>query len=440
MSPSLEADPVRTSGCGYAASKRSPSARAPTTVDALADGARWRAAVDEFATAHPRRIERRADYTALIETGEPARVAAAVAAGRFRPDPPTEARINRLGGRRKRVYLLSPRDELLQRVLNRALQERVADVVPASCHSFLPGRGAVSAFRSLLHEPGVDDLACVRLDVRDYFGSIDVHQLLATLPEPLARDDALVCLLEAFLLDGRVVRGGVVQEVPAGAKGVMAGTPLGPLLGDLALADLDADAEARGLRWARYSDDLLALCSGRDAAAVDAWLRGQLAARGLVPNEEKSAMVAAGDPWDFLGFRYHAGAVDLAPHTLRKLDARAARLGRRLDRWRRRSGASPVVVAGRFVRVLQRKLYGWDADRAAFSWAAWYFPVLSTDAGLSAGDHIVQRRLRWAATGLHTARGYRRLPYAALREVGYVPLVSAWWTWRRDPARLAREL
>jgi hypothetical protein len=404
-----------------------------TVTEHLADPQRWFDAATLFAERHPRRAERLVEYEALLAAGEHLRIADAVLAGRFRPEPPAEAAINKRDGRRKTLYLLPAREELLQRVLNKLMQPVVGAAVPASCHSFLPGRGPGTAFAAL-RPAARGDRACVRLDVRNYFNSIDVDALLASLPMSIAGDAALVGILTAFLTDRRVIRNGVV--VDSDTKGVMAGTPLGPLLGNLALADLDADAEARGLGWARYSDDLLALCAPDEADAVDGWLRHELIRRGLQPNESKCAVSAPGEPWDFLGFRHDAGTVDLAPHTLVKLRARCDRLSRGIQRAQRRAPVAPGAAARKFVRRLQRKLYGADADRAAFSWAAWYFPVLTTDAGLRTGDRIVQDRVRYAATGLRTARAQKRLSYDDLRASGYVPLAAAWWAWRRDPAEL----
>ena len=408
---------MRTSGCG-----RWPLQSEAPPLARLSDPAVWVEAAALFAERHPRRGDRAAEYAALLAAGDHLRIADAVVAGTYRPEPPVEGRINKRDGRKKTLYLLAPRDELLQRVLNRVLQPHVAAATPRSCHSFLPGRGPRTAFAALGAIPRIDERACVRMDVRDYFNSIDVERLLASLPPSIVDEPRLVELLAAYLRDDRVVRAG--ELVSVAQKGVMAGTPLGPLLGNLALADLDAAAEAEGLGWARYSDDLLALCDPSSAADVDAWLRAELAARGLEPNESKSGVSQPGEPWDFLGFRHSAGRVDLAPHTLRKLQARCDRLARRVDKARRHGELPPALAAKRFVRRLQRKLYGIDADRAAFSWAAWYFPVLTTDAGLAHADAIVQDRVRFAATGLRTRRAHKRLPYAVLRDAGYVPLVE----------------
>lgn len=64
-------------------------------------------------------------------------------------------------------------------------------------------------------------------------------------------------LLRAALGDRRVVRRGVI--VDGGRKGVMAGTPIAPLLATLYFRDLDAEVGGSGATYARYSDDIAVL-------------------------------------------------------------------------------------------------------------------------------------------------------------------------------------
>ncbi|HWI04201.1 MAG TPA: hypothetical protein VNT52_10345, partial [Acidimicrobiales bacterium] len=89
---SLEADVVRTSECGNAASKRPPS-RSP--LDPLATDGPWVAAVDAFRTRCPRRLDRIADYDRLLDAGEHLRIGADVLAGLHRPAPPVEGWLNK---------------------------------------------------------------------------------------------------------------------------------------------------------------------------------------------------------------------------------------------------------------------------------------------------------------------------------------------------------
>ncbi len=424
---SLEADVMRTSECGHAASKRPPS-RSP--LGALVTDDPWFAALEAFRTRNPRRQDRIAEYERLLAASDHLELGARVLAGVHRPAPPVEAWLNKADGRKKRVFQYPPLDELLFRTVNRLLQPVAAEEASPWCRSFLPGGGARSAFRQVMADPAVTAKAALRLDVRDYFNSIDPGDLLAGLPGPLAAHPVRA-LLAAALLDHRVVRHGAV--VGGGRKGIMAGTPLAPLLATLYLRDLDREVAGQAT-YARYSDDILVLAPPADLPRLERLLRARLAARGLEVNERKSALTAPGEPWDFLGFRHHEGAVGLAPHTERKLKAKTTRLARSLLRWRERTGASPDRTARAFVRRVNLRLYGVRTERADFSWATWFLPLLDRADGLGALDAHVQREARYAATGRRTDRTRGLVPYETLTEAGLLPLVTAYWSLHRDPA------
>lgn len=423
---------MRTSECGDAASKRPPSrSPAPSPLDGLDTDDPWVEAVEGFAVRHPRRRDRIADYERLLAAGRHRRMGADVLAGLYRPEPPAEAWVNKADGRKKRVFQYPPADELLFRVVNRRLQPVAVEAASPWCRSFLPGGGARAAFRNVLRDPAVDAKTAVRLDVRDYFNSIDVDDLLARLPEALATGP-IGALLTAALRDHRVIRDGAV--VDGGRKGVMAGTPLAPLLATLYLRELDHEVAGAGATYARYSDDIIVLAPPAEVGAVEALLRRRLAERGLEVNEGKSAVAAPGEPWDFLGFRYRQGVIGLAPITERKLKTRATRLARSLLRWRARTGAAPDKAIGAFLRRTNRRIYGIPAERADFSWATWFLPMLGGPDGLPALDAHLQREARYAATGGRTARSRTLVPYPVLVDAGHLPLVAAYWAVHEGPA------
>lgn len=421
-----------------AASKRPPSRsrsvdppvlEEPDGLCELADDDRWVAAVEAFSIRNPRRRERTAEYVRLIDTGEHRRVTGAVIACSYVPQPPTEAWLNKLDGRRKRIFQYGPIDELLFRVINRLIQPVVAQEMSPWCRSFLPGGGARAAFRSVLADEAIAARAALRLDVRDYFNSIDVEDLLARLPTRLATGP-LEALLAGSLRDPRVVRDGVV--VDGGPKGVMAGTPIAPLLASLYLDDLDREVAATGATYSRYSDDILALVEPEAMTEIEALLRTRLRERGLIVNESKSARVEPGQPWDFLGFRFSSGVIDLAPVTARKFRARATRLARGLLRWRERKEMPGDRAIGAFVRRMNRRQFGVPGEKSHFSWATWFLPMLSVDSTLAALDAHVQREARYAATGRRTPSARAAVPYSELTDAGYLPLVPAYWAWHES--------
>src|SRR5689334_1566082 len=84
-----------------AASKQPPSRSA---LDALVTDEPWIAAVELFRTRNPRRLERITDYDRLLDGGDHLRIAAAVLDCAYRPAPPAEGWINKLDGRKKRMF------------------------------------------------------------------------------------------------------------------------------------------------------------------------------------------------------------------------------------------------------------------------------------------------------------------------------------------------
>jgi hypothetical protein len=173
--------------------------------------------------------------------------------------------------------------------------------------------------------------------------------------------------------------------------------------------------------------------------AFEQLVRCRLAERGLTVNETKSSVAAPGDAWDYLGFRYDRGVIGLAPITERKLKAKATRLARRMLRWRDRRSAPAAPVVRAFVRRTNLRLYGVRAERAEFSWATWFLPVLSSANQLASLDAHLQREARYAATGRRTASALSQVPYDALLEAGHLPLVSAYWA-ARDGAAVYESL
>jgi RNA-directed DNA polymerase len=385
------------------------------TADGLRSDAFWRGLLADGLGYGRRRWRRLGDYRELVSSGEVGRMVEAYAAGEFSPRPPVRRRLNKADGRKKTVFTFAPADELMFKALNRLLQAIAAPHQSRLCHSFQPGRGPRTAYRELLAIPGLDELACLHLDVRDYFNSIPVEPLLASLPPVITGDGPLHRLLSVSLRDPRVISGGEVVHDPH--KGVMAGTPLAPLLSNLYLRPLDDAFEAAGVSYLRYADDVVVFAQAGGLEGHRAFIERRLAALGLEVNQRKTRLSAPGGPWEFLGLRYDRGSLDVAPNTAAKLRRRVRRIARRA-----RGRQDPARYA---LRRLNRRLYGVGGRPSDFTWAGWFFPLLSTDQSLRRLDALIQAQLRFAVTGAHTRRNLETVPYARLRQSGYVPLVTA---------------
>jgi hypothetical protein len=361
-------------------------------------------------------------FRELVSTGSMVAVAERVACGAYEPALPRQLTV-RSGAKERTLYVFPPTDHLLMRGINRVLQETTAGDLSPLCHSFRPGRGIKTAFFSLIEDASIDEKACLSLDVVDYNNSIDVIALLESLPLLIAEDTAMVHLLRTVLLRKEVVRGNRVVEVAQ--KGVMAGTPLAPLLSNLYLTDLDATFARAGVTYARYADDIILFAPDPDIHEHHRNIRAFLAAKQLQVNEQKTSLVAPGEPWEFLGLRYYRGRIDLSARTSSKLQRKVHNLARQLNTDRRRRDLSIDEVTAMFVMVLNRKLYGLPPTRHEFNWTAGFFPVLNSSATLKTLDRFVQTQIRYAVCGDPRSRNHKLLPYKRLQAMGYVPLTAA---------------
>ena len=383
----------------------------------------WETLVERFAVRAASRPRKLRAYRELIASGAMAEAGAAYRAGAFELSPPSRYLINRSGGRKKTIYIFPPREELFMKGLNVALQP-LSHLHSPLCHSFQRGRGVRTAYAALRSIAGLDAMSCLHLDVREYFASIPADRLLQSLPQELANDAPLLKLLRDMLLKPTVAVEGRVLADPR--KGVLAGTPLAPLLANLYLRPLDDMFEAAEIAYLRYADDLLVFGSPSELASHRGALERRLGELGLEVNSRKTRVSAAAAAWEFLGLRHERGRIDLASTTVDKMRHRARRLARRA---RGRPNAARYVI-----RRLNRKLYGVGVDVSRFTWATWFFPLIDSDATLRRLDRVVQEQLRFAVTGRHERRNRGAVSYAQLAEAGYLPLVTAYRAYRRGPA------
>jgi RNA-directed DNA polymerase len=356
-----------------------------------------------------------AAYRRLVAEGEVGEMVEAYAAGRLALSPPHRRLLNKADGRKKVVFTFSDADELLLKALNRILQSTTAADHSRLCHSFQPGRGPRTAYRDIRRIRGLQRMHCLHLDVRDFFNSIPAEALLASLPLTITEDEPLHRLLVITLRDQRVLSGD--GQVVDTHKGVMAGTPLAPLLSNLYLRSLDQGFEQACIPFLRYADDMVVFGTEQEVLAHGAEIEERLTGIGLALNPRKTRLSAPGEAWEFLGLRYHAGSLDLAGNSVGKLRRRVRRIVRRA---RRREDPARAAV-----RRLNRRVYGIGGRSTDFTWASWFFPLLTVDTTLHRLDRLIQDQLRFAVTGAHSRRNFKDVPYARLQGVGYLPLVSA---------------
>ena len=341
---------------------------------------------------------------------------------------PEKRLINKLGKSTKRVvYSFSPGEQQVLKVLAWLLYH-YDDVQPPECYSFRRGSGAHKAIRRLTALPAIDSLYCYKLDIQDYFNSIDVERLLPILAS-IMRDDVPLYQFFAKLLttDEAVFEGRLIQE----KRGAMAGTPTAPFLANVYLGDMDRLLSARASAYARYSDDIIMFSeTAEEIEELRLLAQSELARAGLTVNPRKEQRSLPGEAWEFLGISYRQGVIDLSQATQRKLKGKVRRKARALRRWMLRKDASVERATAAMIRSMNRKFFERGATHE-LTWSRWFFPLVNTSVGLAAMDAYLQQELRTIATGRHGKSNYR-MSYAKLKELGYRSLVNEYYRFREQ--------
>ncbi len=218
-----------------------------------------------------------------------------------------------------------------------------------------------------------------------------------------------------------------VREV----RGAMAGIPIAPFFANIYLKSMDEEFERRGAAYFRYSDDILLFAdSEEELKEYETLLYGCIREKGLSVNPSKVKMTKPGEGWEFLGFAYKDGKVDLSEVTKNKLKAKIKRKAHKLYRWRMKKDASFEHTAKAMIRVFNRKFYD-DTDENKFSWSRWFFPVLTTDEGLKEMDAYLVQYIRYLYSGRHYKGNYR-VTYEQIKELGFRSLVNEFYKNKED--------
>ena len=354
------------------------------------------------------------------------------AIGRGAPFPlPRKAVISKLSSQKKRTVYIYPRAEnTVLKLLTYLLLRRYDGLFSPNLYSFRAGRCAKDAMRRLCAMPGIRDFYAYKVDISNYFNSIPIGQLLPMLEETLGEDPVLLRFLKSLLCEPNVLENGApVSE----EKGIMAGTPLSAFYANLYLRDLDRQFHEKRIPYARYSDDIIVFAQSREQAQAYAeQIRGFLLSRGLSVNRGKEHFYSPAQGWEFLGFSYRQGRVDIAPATVSKLKGKMRRKARALMRWRARNDHDPERAAAAFIRVFNRKLLE-ATDDNELSWGRWFFSVINTAESLREIDRYAQDCLRYLLSGTRTKARFN-IRYETLKDLGYRSLVHQYYADRKEEA------
>lgn len=352
--------------------------------------------------------------------------------GTFSFDYPTKKLISKIDSQKKRtVYSYSTEETWVLKLLTWLLY-RYDDAISDNCYSFRRNSTAKTAFDRIMAIEDLDEKYVLKVDVHDYFNSIDVPVLLDILHEIINDDEPLYSFLKTLLTQDKCYYNGELIEEKRGA---MAGVPLASFMANIYLLSLDSLITQP---YFRYSDDIIIFCdSHKQLEEVFELLKNHIEEKKLTLNMDKYSVSQPHEKWEFLGFSYHNGNIDLSDTAIRKMQGKIRRKAHGLYRWRNKNGHSFEKAARAMIRSFDNRFYDLSGNNE-FTWTRFYFPVLTVSDGLHKIDEYMQMYLRYLYSGRHYKGNYE-VTYQQLKKLGYTPLVSEYYNWKQDNAELNRK-
>jgi hypothetical protein len=188
----------------------------------------------------------------FIDGEKYAAAADALARGAYRFAAPVKHMVNKKGtGRKRTVYTFGEIETMLLKLLSFLLY-KYDGAIEKNCYSFRRDAGAKRALGAILATPEINGMHSLKIDISNYFNTVDIEILLPILRETLSDDATLYDFFETLLTADKAVCNGLeISE----KRGVMAGTQTSVFLSNLYLSEMD--------RYFAYVDAIYARLCGR---------------------------------------------------------------------------------------------------------------------------------------------------------------------------------
>ncbi len=335
--------------------------------------------------------------------------------------------LNKKGTNKKRIVFVFDREENYILKAIAYLLNKYDFIFSKNLYSFRKDIGVKKAIKDLVKKSNITSLYSYKVDIHDYFNSVDTDILLPLLKTTLSDDEQLFDFISGIITNPYARD---KDKVVYRKKGIMAGMPISGFLANLYLKKLDEWFLKCNITYARYSDDIIVFAETQELILkYEQKIKRVLAEKKLEINCKKEHRTNPNEPWEFLGFCVDNSGIDLAAISLQKMKDKMRRKARALVRWKNRTGACNERAILAFTRHFNRKFY-YNPKQHEVTWCRWYFPTITTSKSLHILDEYMVSCIRYIATGKHTKANYN-LRYEEIKELGYRSLVNAYYYYKK---------
>ena len=340
---------------------------------------------------------------------------------------PEKHLINKINKESKRVVYNYNKDEnMILKVISYLVSNRYDNNYYDNLYSFRRKLSTKKKKKKLAIKKEISNLYGYKVDISDYFNSVNVDILLDKMKVFFKDDIELFNFLKELLVNNKVnFNGNIIEE----NKGIIAGVPISSFLANIYLQDIDEYFYKKQVLYIRYSDDIIMFSDKENITKYINKLNELIEINKLKLNKEKIKYINLGEKWEFLGFCYNDGIIDISDIAKKKIKGKIKRACRKLRRWMIKKNASKERAIAAVIRKFNNKFFRKD-ETSELTWCLWYFPVINTSKSLKEIDNYMQNSLRYIATGRYTKKNYN-LRYENLKKLGYRSLVNEYYNFKK---------
>lgn len=367
-----------------------------------------------------------ADLKKFIDDKEYLPIVARLAQGESFPLPKMTVLNKKKSDKKRRVFVFDRGENYLLKAVAYLLND-YDRIFASNLYSFRRNVGVKNAVTDIVRKTKNRSLYSYKVDIHDYFNSVDTNIILPQLKAVLGDNEWLYGFIAELLQEPSALLG---DEVVQCQKGIMAGIPISGFLANLYLKELDEWFAQKHAVYARYSDDIIVFAASSELIAeYENKIKEFLRDKNLTVNEKKERYTEPNQFWEFLGFRVEENTVDLSAVALQKMKDKMRRKARALVRWKNRTNAGDERAISAYIRSFNIKFFD-NPKRHEVTWCRWYFPTITTVQSLRVLDEYMISCIRYIATGKHTKSNYN-LRYQEIKKLGYRNLVNAYYRYKK---------